>query len=111
VARGRKAAAADDTRSTLQADVDFHMFIYEASGNPLIVETMQLHWQHLRRAMGEVLRRPRMTQQVWREHAAVLEAMAKGDARTSARLLQEHVSVARIRVGDELVAVGARAVA
>jgi len=110
VARGRKAAAAGDARSTLQADIDFHTFIYEASGNPLIVETMQLHWQHLRRAMGEVLRRPRMTQQVWREHAAVMEAMASGDAKTSARLLREHVNVAQVRVVEELVALGERTV-
>jgi DNA-binding GntR family transcriptional regulator len=111
VARGRKAAAAGDTKATLQADVDFHTFVYEASGNPLIVETMQLHWQHLRRAMGEVLRRPRMTQQVWREHAAVMEAMASGDARTAARLLQEHVNVARVRVGEGLAGIVERRVA
>jgi DNA-binding GntR family transcriptional regulator len=104
VAQGRKVAAAGDAKAALQADVDFHMFIYEASGNPLIAEAMQLHWQHLRRAMGEVLRRPRMTQQVWSEHAAVMEAMAAGDAKTSARLLQEHINVARVRVGAELAA-------
>ncbi|MGE5337490.1 MAG: GntR family transcriptional regulator [Gemmatimonadota bacterium] len=104
VARGRKVAAADDAKAALQADVDFHNFIYEASGNPLIVEVMHLHWQHLRRAMGEVLRRPRMTQQVWREHAAVMEAMAAGEAGKAARLLQEHVDVARVRVVDELAA-------
>ena len=104
VAHGRKVAAAGDAKAALQADVDFHHFIYEASGNPLIVEVMQLHWQHLRRAMGEVLRRPRMTQQVWREHAAVLEAMAAGDAARSARLLRQHVDGARVRVGDELAA-------
>ncbi len=104
VAHGRKVAAAGDAKATLQADVDFHNFIYEASGNPLIVETMQLHWQHLRRAMGEVLRRPRMTQQVWREHAAVLEAMADGDGTASARLLQQHVDGARVRVGEEIAA-------
>lgn len=104
IALGRKVAAAGDAKATLQADVDFHNFIYEASGNPLIVETMQLHWQHLRRAMGEVLRRPRMTQQVWREHAAVLEAMAAGDGATAARLLQQHVDGARVRVGEEIAA-------
>lgn len=111
VARGRKVAAAGDAKATLQADVDFHTFIYEASGNPLIVETMQLHWQHLRRTMGEVLRRPRMTQQVWREHAAVMDAMAGGDAKSAARLLQEHVSVARARAGGELAARDTRAAA
>ncbi len=104
VARGRKVAAAGDAKATLQADVDFHNFIYEASGNPLIVETMQLHWQHLRRAMSEVLRRPQMTQQVWREHAAVLEALADGNVDKAARLLGEHVNVARVRVGGELAA-------
>jgi DNA-binding GntR family transcriptional regulator len=104
VADGRKVAAAGDAKATLQADVDFHNFIYEASGNPLIVEAMQLHWQHLRRAMGEVLRRPRMTQQVWREHVEVMEAMAAGDGARSARLLQQHVDGARVRVGEEIAA-------
>jgi len=69
VAEGRAVAAAGDAKATLQADVDFHSLIYEASGNPLIIDAMQTHWQHLRRSMGEVLRRPRFAQKVWKEHA------------------------------------------
>jgi DNA-binding GntR family transcriptional regulator len=107
VAHGRRVAAAGDARATLQADVDFHSFIYEASGNPLIVEAMQLNWQHLRRSMGEVLRRPRMTQQVWREHAAILEALAAGDAESAARLIHDHVALARERVLREIEALPA----
>lgn len=106
VEHGTRVAAAGDAAATLQADVDFHTFIYEASGNPLIVETMQLHWQHLRRSMGEVLRRPRFTQQVWREHAAILAAMERGDADAAARLIGDHVGVAHQRVREELVALG-----
>jgi DNA-binding GntR family transcriptional regulator len=65
---------------------------------------MQLHWQHLRRSMGEVLQRPRFTQQVWREHGAILDAMADGDAELAARLIGEHVGVAHARVREELAA-------
>lgn len=104
VAEGRRVAAAGDARATLQADIDFHTLIYEASGNPLIMESMQTHWLHLRRSMGEVLQRPRFTQKVWREHAAILDAIASGDSDAAVRLIGEHVHDARERVGAELAA-------
>lgn len=103
VTLGKRVSAAGDAKATLQADVDFHGFIYKAAGNPLILETMQLHWQHLRRSMGEVLQRPRFTQQVWREHAAILDAMAEGDAERAAQLIGGHVGEAHRRVRAELV--------
>lgn len=106
VRHGTQVAATGDAAATLQADVDFHTFIYETSGNPLIVETMQLHWQHLRRSMGEVLRRPRFTQQIWREHAAILDAMGRRKPDEAARLIGEHVGVAHLRVREELIALG-----
>lgn len=105
VEQGKRVAAAGDAHATLQADIDFHNFIYEASGNPLVVESMQLHWQHLRRSMGEVLQRPRFTEKVWREHAAILDAIAAGDKKGASRLIAEHVREARERVGAELEAV------
>lgn len=104
VARGREVAAAGDPAAALQADVDFHAWIYAASGNPLIVESMQTHWQHLRRAMGEVLRRPPLARKVWSEHAEVLDAIAAGDAERAARAIAQHVQTARERVGAELQA-------
>jgi DNA-binding GntR family transcriptional regulator len=102
VARGREVAAAGDAAATLQADIDFHSFIYEASGNPLIVQSMQSYWQHLRRSMSEVLKRPRFTQKVWREHAAIVDALGRGDAAAAARLIADHVNEAHRRVGSEL---------
>ncbi|GMV48180.1 MAG: putative transcriptional regulator, GntR family protein [Pseudomonadota bacterium] len=102
VAHGRKVAAAGDAAAALQADVDFHAWVYAASGNPLIVEAMQTHWQHLRRAMGEVLRRPALARKVWSEHADVLDAIAAGDAERAARTIAQHVRTARERVGAEL---------
>jgi len=104
VAEGRRVAAAGDAKATLQADIDFHMLVYEAGGNPLILESMQTHWLHLRRSMGEVLQRPRFTRKVWKEHAAICEAIAAGDADHAAQLIGAHVREAQMRVGAELAA-------
>lgn len=109
VAEGKRAAASGDARATLQADIDFHGFIYEASGNPLVPESMQLHWQHLRRSMGAVLQRPRFTEKVWREHERILDAIAAGDGERAAQLIGEHVRDARERVGAELAAADRKA--
>lgn len=102
VAHGLRVAANGDPAAALQADVDFHAWIYETSGNPLIVQSMQTHWQHLRRSMGEVLRRPRYVQKVWTEHAQILDAIAAGDAEGAARAISQHVHTAHERVGSEL---------
>jgi DNA-binding GntR family transcriptional regulator len=104
VAQGKRVAAAGDAAATLQADVEFHSLIYSASGNLLIIESMQTHWQHLRRSMGEVLQRPRFTQKVWKEHEEIVEAIAAGDGALAARLIDEHVRDAHERVGAELAA-------
>lgn len=91
VKHGRDMVVAGDSRASLQADMDFHSFIYELSGNPLIGETMRQHWRHLRRAMGEVLRYPGMSISVWQEHGRILEGMIRGDADRAAELMHRHL--------------------
>ena len=83
VARGKSAAAKNDSKALVAADMAFHSFIYECSGNALILETMRLNWHHLRRAMGEVLRLPGLAKRVWQEHEAILEAMVAAEFRHS----------------------------
>ncbi len=80
--------------AAIRADMAFHSWIYELSGNVMIVETMRLNWQHLRRAMGEVLRHPKLSTRVWNEHRAIVEAMARGDAENAALLIGGHVTSA-----------------
>lgn len=77
--------------AAVQADMAFHSWIYDLSGNSLIVDTMRLNWQHLRRAMGEVLRHPVLSNRVWNEHRAIVDAMAKHDAEKAALLIHGHV--------------------
>lgn len=110
VEHGRRVAAAGDAHAALLADVDFHEWIYGASGNPLVVQSMQSHWQHLRRSMGEVLRHPDLASGVWDEHAAVLKAIDRRDAKAAARAISAHVTTAHRRVG-RLLAGGERSAA
>lgn len=98
VEHGRNMVVAKDPRASLNADIAFHSFIYEKSGNPLIGQTMRLHWQHLQRAMGEVLRYPGMSISVWHEHNKILETMVRGDAKDAGELMRRHLLDAFSRV-------------
>lgn len=78
---GRAAAATSaDLARLIEADMAFHLWLYRAAGNPLIEPTLALHWQHIRRYMGVVLSHYSVRDSVWREHAAVLKAIAEGNA-------------------------------
>lgn len=99
VEHGRNMVVANDARASLNSDIAFHTFIYEKSGNPLIAPTMRLHWQHLQRAMGEVLRYPGMSISVWQEHNQILETMIRGDAKEAGKLMRRHLLDAYDRVG------------
>ncbi|NGO53721.1 GntR family transcriptional regulator [Allomesorhizobium camelthorni] len=100
VARGTRLMHANDARGVLQADIDFHTLIYELSGNEIITDMMQLNWGHLRRSMGEVLRFPGMTLQVWKEHKAIFKAMSEGSASVAADLMRQHIVNAPRRVAS-----------
>ncbi|WP_338811322.1 GntR family transcriptional regulator (plasmid) [Agrobacterium leguminum] len=101
VEHGRNMVVAGDSRAGLKADMEFHSFIYELSGNPIIGETMRLHWHHLRRAMGQVLRYPGMSISVWQEHDRILEGMIRGDIEGAAELMRRHVIEAFERVRND----------
>jgi len=102
IGRGNAAIDAPDPRALVRADMDFHVLIYELSGNPLILETMRLNWHHLRRSMDEVLRTPGMSTRVWKEHDAIFGAMVRGDADAAASLAEQHVRQAMNRVAPGL---------
>jgi len=91
IARGRKAAAGGDFAALIEADIAFHHLIYAAAGNALIAESVDRHWQHIRRATGAVLDRlPGMRTDAWDEHQAMLEAINAGDAARAERLALAH---------------------
>lgn len=101
VTRGTSLMHANDAKGVLQADIDFHMLICELSGNEIIADMMRLNWQHLRRSMGEVLRFPGLTIQVWKEHKAIFSAMAAGDGPGAAALMRDHILEAPKRIATQ----------
>ncbi|MBA3594470.1 MAG: GntR family transcriptional regulator [Pseudomonadota bacterium] len=90
IARGRAATRGTDVKAMMAADAHFHSAIYAASGNPLIAQSAQLHWHHIRRAMGAVLQVSTMRESIWDEHEAIARAIAAGDAPTAETLIREH---------------------
>jgi DNA-binding GntR family transcriptional regulator len=100
IADGRRAAARENVRLMIDADLAFHAAIYEASGNELIGESAHLHWKHLRRVMGAVLQGDRS--HIWDEHEAIAHAIAQGDVERAVMLTELHISRASRRLTEDL---------
>ncbi len=90
ITQGRMAARGTDIKAMMTADAAFHNAIYVASGNPLIAQTAQTHWHHIRRAMGAVLQLSTMRESIWDEHEAIAKAIARGDENKAETLIHQH---------------------
>ena len=93
IEEGRAAVESGSVMKQIAADMAFHAFLYDISGNPLIGETTAPHWHYLRRVMGEVLRDDeKIPGSIWDEHAAILEAVIAGDGPKAEALGRQHIS-------------------
>jgi DNA-binding GntR family transcriptional regulator len=90
MAQGRKAARGKNISAMIEADMAFHTSIYTAANNPLIAQSAQQHWRHIRRAMGAVLHEAKLRAAVWDEHEAIAHAIAAKDARKAEALMRGH---------------------
>ena len=100
LADGEAATRRKDIRRMIEADMNFHTFLYELSGNTLIINAMRLNWQHLRRAMGTVLRHRTISTRVWNEHASIIDALSNrrvgvASSRMEAHIVRAHSDVTR----------------
>jgi DNA-binding GntR family transcriptional regulator len=98
VARGRRAQVDGSIGELIDADMQFHMYVYELSGNRLFVDLMGDFWNHLRRAMQDVLRRVEYPASVWTEHAEVLHAFATRNPEGAASAARRHVHASMIQL-------------
>lgn len=102
VAEGRRAIEAGSMDALVGTDMQFHMWIYRLSGNPLMVDTMCLYWNHLRRGMSEVLRDRPLRAQIWDEHEAMLEAILQRKPAAAAKFALHHVRLAAEHVAEPI---------
>ena len=90
ISQGQAAARGNKVNAMMAADVEFHAAIYAASGNPLIAQSAQLHWQHIRRAMGAVLQLSTMRESIWDEYETIAKAIGNGDENAAEALTRQH---------------------
>ncbi len=89
---GYAAVESGSLHEQIEADMRFHGFINELSGNPLIGETTAPHWPYLRRVMGEVLRDDaQMPQTILGEHVSILDAIVARKAAEAESLSRDHI--------------------
>jgi len=98
IAAGKEAVRHNSVAELIAADMEFHMYVYELSRNRLFVELMQELWNHLRRAMREVLQHREYRKAIWVEHEQILRAIRLRDGDAAAALVRAHLSQAAINV-------------
>ncbi len=90
IERGVEAVQRDDVPAMAAADVAFHEALYEASGNPLLIEVFALHKERLVEVSSLVVSHSALRLRLWREHAEIIDAVANGDASLAASLAESH---------------------
>ncbi|MEK7737721.1 MAG: GntR family transcriptional regulator [Pseudomonadota bacterium] len=88
---GEAAVRKGSVPELIAADMGFHIHIYQLAGNPIILDTMNLYWNHLRRAMREVLSQTKYRKTIWREHRAILDTIAAHDVSQAQALARRHL--------------------
>ena len=104
IAAGIEATRHGSVGELIDADMRFHLYLYEASGNRLYVDTMGQLWHHLRRAMREVLQHREYRKAIWSEHAHIQRAIVAHDADAAAALVRAHLAHAAVNVQVSLPA-------
>lgn len=92
--KGLALVSSGSVADLIQADAAFHQTIYTLAGNPLIAQTADVHWRHIKRVMGAVLRDGAQRESVWSEHAKIAEAIIAGKADLADSLAERHVTQA-----------------
>jgi DNA-binding GntR family transcriptional regulator len=98
IAEGKEAVRANSIPELIAADMRFHMYLYELSRNRVFVDLMADLWNHLRRAMREVLQHREYRKAIWVEHEQILRAVASHDGDAAAALVRAHLAHAAINV-------------
>jgi DNA-binding GntR family transcriptional regulator len=94
VSAGAAAASSGDVPQLIEMDWRFHTGLYDAVGNKVLVEVMRNQWTHIRRVMGATLAMSDYRQQVWDQHAGILDAIVAHDADYAGMLARRHTSEA-----------------
>lgn len=95
---GDKALTSGIHRDAVARDVEFHSFLYEQSGNPMIAVTAEPLWHYLRRVMITVITYADRGDLVWQQHREILHALAEGQVEQGITLVTDHIQGAEAAI-------------
>jgi len=99
---GQIAVGKGDLLRLIDLDSRFHMGLYKAVGNRLLVDVMQTQWRHIQRAMAATLSTAGYPKRVWHEHKAIVEAIVRGQTKRASHLAHAHTANARTILVESL---------
>ncbi|ANY05659.1 GntR family transcriptional regulator [Pseudonocardia sp. HH130630-07] len=102
VAEGQAADREKNYARMVAADIDFHRFVTDHAGNPLLIESAGVIWRNVQRVMGELLFRGSAPKWVWEDHAAIFAAIVAGDGEKAERLARQHAEHGETLILDAL---------
>jgi DNA-binding GntR family transcriptional regulator len=93
---GKKAVESADINQLVNADVSFHKFLHELSGNAEILTTAETSWPHMVRSMHVVLEAGAGAggALIWAEHKAIADAVINGNTELAGSLAERHAEAA-----------------
>lgn len=89
---GRQKAAGEDYEAFSVLDRDFHRRMYEAAGAPDLYPLIRQHSGHIDRIRRLNLPVAGKIQQILRDHAQIVKAIAAGDAEEAEFRVRDHLS-------------------
>jgi DNA-binding GntR family transcriptional regulator len=95
VKMGIRAASSGKLPRLIDLDLEFHIAIYEATGNRSVSDVMNVQFGHLRRAVHTILSDAGYPKRAWEEHERILKAVIDGKPGRARDLAKAHVKDAR----------------
>lgn len=87
-------AAMQDSRNDIEAfaraDLEFHLALAKASGNPILIKINAVIWDILSASMGEIVSALGTKDGLY-YHGAILQAIKERDAAKAGELMEEHI--------------------
>ncbi|AKM33064.1 transcriptional regulator [Pandoraea faecigallinarum] len=90
VAAGMSMTRGTPVARQVRVEVAFHTALHDASGNPLIAQTVAPQWPHIMRAMAATLGTLPMQEVVWHEHGEIVARIAAGDPDGAESAARQH---------------------
>ncbi|WP_087689149.1 MULTISPECIES: GntR family transcriptional regulator [unclassified Pandoraea] len=90
VAAGMALTHGTPVARQVRVEVAFHTALHDASGNPLIAQTVAPQWPHIMRAMAATLGTLPKQEVVWHEHGEIVARIAAGDPAGAEAAAREH---------------------